>query len=97
MFQMELDHLLASGLLSRRDHAERRASFQRDIIEAERSLRTTGEGADTNTALPAVLSAQKAAVVDAARRGLITNSTAARHVAVLDEHILRAATDSPEE
>ena len=40
--QTELDTLLASGLISRHEHAERWAGFQRDIIEAERSLRRAG-------------------------------------------------------
>ena len=42
--QAELDSLLASGLLSRHDHAERWAEYQRDIIDAERKLRTVGRG-----------------------------------------------------
>jgi monovalent cation:H+ antiporter, CPA1 family len=88
--QLELDNLLAAGLISRRDHAERRAAFQRDIIEAERSLPRTGQDTHLDVALPAVLSARKAAIVDAARRGLITNTTATRHIAELDEGILRA-------
>jgi CPA1 family monovalent cation:H+ antiporter len=95
--QMELDNLLASGLISRHEHAERRAGFQRDIIEAERALRRAGQDAHEDVALPAVLSARKAAIVDAARRGLISESTAARHVAELDAHILRATADSHEE
>jgi len=89
--QAELDNLLASGLISRHEHAERWAGFQRDIIEAERSLRRTGQDSHANVALPAVLTARKAAILDAARRGLITDRTAGRHVAELDEHILRAA------
>ena len=89
--QAELDSLLASGLVSRHDHAERWAGFQRDIIEAERVLRRAGHDSHSNVALPAVLSARKAAILDAARRGLITDRTAANHVASLDEQILRAA------
>ena len=89
--QAELDSLLASGLLSRHDHAERWAEYQRDIIDAERKLRRSGEESHVHVALPAVLSARKAAILDAARRGLITDRTAARHVAAIDEHILRAA------
>jgi CPA1 family monovalent cation:H+ antiporter len=92
--QMELDNLLAAGLISRRDHAERRAEFQRDIIDAERILPRTGPDSHANVALPAVLSARKAAIVDAARRGLITNNTAARHIAELDEHIVRATAQA---
>ncbi len=89
--QTELDSLLAAGLLSRREHAERWAAFQRDIIGAERTLRVehgTAVGADV--AVHAVLSAQKTAILDAARRGLITDQTAGAHVAALDEQIVRA-------
>jgi CPA1 family monovalent cation:H+ antiporter len=89
--QAELDGLLAAGLLSRREHAERWAAFQRDIIGAERTLRVehgTAVGADV--AVHAVLSAQKTAILDAARRGLITEQTASTHVAALDEQIVRA-------
>ena len=35
--------LLAAGLISRHEHAERRAEFQRDIIDAERTLRGAGD------------------------------------------------------
>jgi CPA1 family monovalent cation:H+ antiporter len=96
--QQELDNLLASGLIPRREHAERRAAFQRDIIDAERRLRTTDSR--LGVALPAVLAARKAAIIDAARRGLITDRTAANHIAALDEQILRMNVDderSPED
>jgi hypothetical protein len=43
--------------------------------------------------LPAVLSAQKSALLDAARRGLITERTAGEHVAALDKRFLEASTD----
>lgn len=86
--QIELDQLLAQGLISRREHAERRAAFQRNIIKAERTLRTVGDAGRSDTKLPAVLIAQKAAILDAARRGLITERTAGEHVAALDEQIL---------
>jgi CPA1 family monovalent cation:H+ antiporter len=88
--QAELDTLLATGLISRHDHAEGWASYQRDIIEAERQLRRAGQASQAHAALPAVLTARKAAILDAARRGLITDRTAARHVAALDDQILRA-------
>jgi hypothetical protein len=45
-----------------------------------------------NAALPSVLAARKAAIL-AARRGLITDRTAGKQVAVLDEQILRAAAE----
>jgi Na+:H+ antiporter len=88
--QTELDTLLASGLMSRHDHAERWAAFQREIIEAERTLRRAGQDYHGEVALPTVLAARKAAILDAARRGLITDRTAGKHVAALDEQILRA-------
>jgi hypothetical protein len=37
-----------------------------------------------------VLTARKAAILDAARRGLITDRTAGKHVAALDDQILSA-------
>ena len=86
--QLELDQLLAAGLISRREHAERRAAFQRDIIDAERTLRNAGIHAHGDVVLPAVLIAQKAAILDAARRGLITDRTAGEHAAALDKALL---------
>jgi CPA1 family monovalent cation:H+ antiporter len=96
--QLELDQLLASGLLSRHEHAERRAAFQRDIITAERTLRTAGVHSHHSVVLPALLTAQKAAILDAARRGLISERTAGEQVATLDEKLLSvsAAADSLE-
>ncbi len=89
--QVELDQLLASGLISRHEHAERRASFQRDIIEAERTLRGAAGHSQGDVVVPAVLIAQKAAILDAARRGLITERTAGKHVAALDKRFLEAS------
>ena len=89
--QLELDQLLASGLISRHEHAERRAAFQRDVIKAERTLRAAAAHSHADTVLPAVLIAQKAAILDAARRGLITERTAGEHVAALDERFLEAS------
>jgi CPA1 family monovalent cation:H+ antiporter len=88
--QLELDQLLASGLISRREHAEQRAAFQRDIIDAERTLRAAGMHSHDDVVLPAVLIAQKASILDAARRGLITERTAGEHVAALDKQLLTA-------
>jgi CPA1 family monovalent cation:H+ antiporter len=90
--QVELDQLLASGLISRQEHAERRAAFQRDIIGAERTLRSATGHSHEDVVLPAVLTAQKAAILDAARRGLITERTAGEHVAALDERFLEATS-----
>jgi monovalent cation:H+ antiporter, CPA1 family len=88
--QSELDSLMTAGLISRHEHAARWAEFQRDVIDAERTLRRLGESPQTSVALPAVLNARKAAILDAARRGLITDRTAGAHIASLDEQILRA-------
>jgi CPA1 family monovalent cation:H+ antiporter len=95
--QSELDGLLASGLISRRDHAENWAAFQRDIIEAERTLR--GQRLRKNhdhVAQHAVLSARKAAILDAARRGLISERIAGKHVAALDAQLIRATATEHE-
>jgi CPA1 family monovalent cation:H+ antiporter len=89
--QTELDSLLTAGLISRHEHAEQWATFQRDIIEAEKVLRRIGDDPHATVAQPAVLTARKAAIVDAARRGLITERTAAMNVAALDKEILKAA------
>lgn len=89
--QMELDSLLTAGLVSRHEHAAQRAAFQRDIIEAEKVLRRVGGDPHASVAQPAVLAARKAAILDAVRRGLITERTAAQSVATLDKHLLEAA------
>ena len=89
--QSELDGLMASGVISRRDHAERWAAFQRDIIDAEHTLHGRLQGrTQDNVAERALLAARKAAILDAARRGLITEKTAAIHVAALDEQFVRS-------
>jgi CPA1 family monovalent cation:H+ antiporter len=88
--QLELDQLLASGLIARGEHAERRAAFQRDIIAAERILRTADLHSHPDVVQPSVLIAQKAALLDAARRGLISDRTANEHVAALDKQLLDA-------
>jgi CPA1 family monovalent cation:H+ antiporter len=89
--QLELDQLLAAGLMSRQEHAERRAAFQRDIIAAEATLRNTGLHSHGDIVVPAVLIAQKAAILDAARRGLITERTAGERVAALDAQFLEVS------
>jgi CPA1 family monovalent cation:H+ antiporter len=89
--QSELDGLLASGLISRREHAQRWAEFQRDIIGAERVLHVhQKDTAHDQVAEHAILSARKAAILDAARRGLISQQAAGTRVAALDEQFLRS-------
>jgi CPA1 family monovalent cation:H+ antiporter len=96
--QAEIDGLLAAGLIARREHAERWAAFQRDIITAERALRLQGDDEGSAVvAMHAVLSARKAAILDAARRGLITTRTAGMHVSALDEELVRALAEEHHE
>jgi CPA1 family monovalent cation:H+ antiporter len=95
--QAELDELLASGLISRKDHAERRAAFQRQIIQAESKLRgPAGEVVRDALADVAILAAQKAALLDAARRGLIADETAHARVNVIDRELVLATSPEKE-
>ncbi|HVH44081.1 MAG TPA: sodium:proton antiporter [Labilithrix sp.] len=88
--QTELDGMLGTGLLSRAEHAERRAAFQRTIIEAELKLRTPeADAADDVIIDGAILTAQKAALLDAARRGLVGSETAEREIAEIDRRLLK--------
>ncbi len=87
--QTELDGMLETGLLSRAEHAERRAAFQRIIIESELALRTPEADADDAIIDGAVLAAQKAALLDAARRGLVANETADKEIAEIDRRLLK--------
>jgi CPA1 family monovalent cation:H+ antiporter len=89
----ELDSLLATGLLSRGDHAQRRAVFQRIIIAAETALRTpAADAADDELIDGALLNAQKAALADAARRGLVASETAEREISLIDRRLVDSAT-----
>ncbi|MBX3191264.1 MAG: sodium:proton antiporter [Labilithrix sp.] len=88
--QMELDSLLATGLVSRREHAERRAAFQRIVIQSEAALRTPeADAADDEIIDGTVLNAQKAALLDAARRGLVASDTAERELGEIDRRLVR--------
>jgi CPA1 family monovalent cation:H+ antiporter len=87
--QAELDELLAAGLISRREHAERRATFQRQVIGAEAALRgPAGEIARNALADLAILNAQKAALLDAGRRSLISDDVVQARVNVLDRELM---------
>lgn len=88
--QAELDDLLAAGLISRHAHAERRALFQRAIIRAEEVLRAHEEAMPHSEIVEAsILNAQKAAVLDAARRGLLTAEAAEHRVNELDGRLMK--------
>ncbi|MDB4935502.1 MAG: Na+/H+ antiporter, partial [Labilithrix sp.] len=87
--QVELDALLATGLVARREHAERHAAFQRVVIQAEAALRTPeADAADDVLIEGAVLAAQKVALADAARRGLIAAGTADEETAEIDRRLM---------
>jgi CPA1 family monovalent cation:H+ antiporter len=89
--QTELDALLGAGLISRHEHADAWSALQREIIAAERSLRRGSGEPHGRLAQPSVLTARKAALLDAARLGLISERTARAHVASIDEQLLRVA------
>jgi CPA1 family monovalent cation:H+ antiporter len=87
--QTELEDLLATGLVSRKDHAERRAELQRQVIEAELVLRARPDapGLDPHVEI-SLIAAQKAALNDAARRGLVDQEAADHVIADLDRRLL---------
>jgi len=87
--QLELDELLAAGLLDRKDHAERRALFQRRVIAAERVIREpSNEVAHDHFVDRALLDAQKAALADATRRGLIDAAAGDEHLSRLNAELI---------
>ena len=96
--QSELDTLLTEGLLSRKQHAERWAAFQRQIIDAERVLRgPTAEAGPDQIVDLAVFHAQKTALLEAARRGIISSEMAESRAAQLDTQIVSASLQTKEQ
>lgn len=88
--QRELDELLAAGLISRRVHAERRAVYQSEVVEAEAILRAAGaDGREDPRVEMSLLNAQKAAIVEAARKGVISLEAANATVRDIDEAMMR--------
>ncbi len=95
--QSDLEDLLASGLVSRKEHAERRAAFQRQVIDAEEVLRRPGGAAARGHVVDAsLLLGSKAAVTDATRRGLVTAEVAEHMIADIDRELI-AIADAEEE
>lgn len=86
--QLVLDDLLASGLLARTDHAEERAALQRQVLVAERTLRAAPASADDEHTRMALLLGQKAALTEAARRGVIDPDVAASLISDIDQHLV---------
>lgn len=92
--QIALDELMQAGVLSQRDHAERRAVLQREAIDAERILRDVSARHERDhVADVAVLLAQKAALQEAAQRGLISDYSAEERVASIDSRLIALATE----
>ncbi|HKO92592.1 MAG TPA: sodium:proton antiporter, partial [Polyangiaceae bacterium] len=77
-------------------HAERRAAFQRQVIAAESALRgPAGEIARDALADLAILNAQKAALLDAGRRSLLSDEIVQARVNVIDRELM-SLSDSKE-
>ncbi len=92
--QAELDKLFEAGLVSRAEHAQGRAELQREVIGAEHLLR----GADHVRARKRVidtslLTGKKAALIDAAQRGLIDTELASEAIADIDSKLLTITED----
>jgi CPA1 family monovalent cation:H+ antiporter len=91
--QSELDELLAAGLLSRKEHADRRAGFQSEVVEAEALLRSGARtGENDRYVSRALLDAQKVALLEAGRKGVIEADVAAARVNAIDEKLVRLHT-----
>lgn len=87
--QAEVDALHEQGLISRRAHAEKKAVLQREALDAERTLRETEiEGADGQVE-SAILEAQRGALVEAARRGVLDAEVVEEQTTEIDRSLLR--------
>ncbi len=86
--QTELDGLLEAGMISRKEHAERRATFQRGVIAAETTLRSPrGEIATEELVEVTLLVGQKAALFEAARRGVLDAEVASSEIGDIDRKL----------
>jgi len=91
--QIELDELMRAGLISRKEHAERSASFQRQVIGAEVVLRSPSSESNLDRATDLALAeAQKTALLDAMRRGLISVEVTEERLNELDRKVLGPPT-----
>jgi len=96
--QLELDTLLEAGLVSRRAHAEKKAALQREALEADRRMRNAEIGASDGHSVDAhvdmaILDAQRGALVEAARRGVLDAEAANDLLEALDEKVLTLRDD----
>lgn len=86
--QLEVDSLHEAGLISRRAHAEKKAFLQRNALDAERVLREVEiEGEDIQVEA-SILEAQRGALVDAARRGVLEAEVVEKHLTSIDRSLL---------
>ncbi|MDQ3031818.1 MAG: cation:proton antiporter [Myxococcota bacterium] len=87
--QLEIDAMHESGLLSRRAHAEKKARLQREAIDAEQILRTSEIEGDDALVESAVLDAQRGALVEAGRRGVLEADVVESQIAEIDRSLLQ--------
>lgn len=91
--QSELQSLHGAGLISKLAFERLHARYQVSVASAERELRSLGnahpEAWDValGKAHHRLLEAEKAAVLEALRRGLVGAEVASEHLSVLDEHL----------
>jgi CPA1 family monovalent cation:H+ antiporter len=91
--QAEVDALHDAGLISRRAHAEKKAALQRQALDAERVIREVEiEGEDVRVEA-SILEAQRGALVDAARRGVLDTEVAEKHLTEIDRSLLALRKD----
>ena len=75
-------------MISRKEHAERRATFQRGVIAAETTLRSPrGEIATEELVEVTLLVGQKAALFEAARRGVLDAEVASSEIGDIDRKL----------
>lgn len=86
--QVEVDSLHEAGLISRRAHAEKKASLQREALDAEHILREAEIQGDDNHVEAAVLDAQRGALVEAGRRGALEADVVEAQIAEIDRSLL---------
>jgi CPA1 family monovalent cation:H+ antiporter len=86
--QVDLGELLQSGLVSRMEHAERHASFQQQIIQAEKTIRGMVAASQDHLIDQSLLLSQKAALLDAARRGLVSADAVEIRVSAIDQQLI---------
>ena len=88
--QSDLDSLLGSGLVSRSEHAAHKAALQREMIAAEQILGAANSLERERLVAATLMVGRKAAVVDAAQRGLVARDVAELAIAECDRRIAAA-------